>query len=253
MVICTSSAILYASPDYMSEQIDEMLFGEEAEILEEKDGFYKIISEYGYTGWMSKSNLFCKTKEADYMVISPFADLLFEGKYCRMPFMHLPYGAKVNVEFTQKSPRFGFVSHPNEYTFYIHKNQVEKLGYEYHTPREKRYRICHTAKEYLGVQYRWGGRTHLGIDCSGLCFNAYKFNGINIWRDADISKSHNLKEISYENAQMGDVLFFENHMALYLGKDKIIHASAANGCVAIENLKENRKLQEIFICAGTAF
>ena len=52
---------------------------------------------------------------------------------------------------------------------------------------------------------------------------------------------------------MGDLLFFKNHMAMYLGNGKIIHSSAENGCVAIENYNENKKLQDIFICAGTAF
>ena len=42
MVICTSIATIYESPDYMSQQVDEMLYGEEAEILEEQNGFYKI-------------------------------------------------------------------------------------------------------------------------------------------------------------------------------------------------------------------
>ncbi len=253
MVICTSSAIIYSSPDYMSEQIDEMLYGEEAEILDEKDGFYKIISEYGYSGWTSKENIFGKTKESNYVVTSPFSDLLLEGKYRIAPFMHLPRGAKLHVEFSRNSPRFGFVTHPNEYTFYIHKNHISKIGYEYHTQSEKRFYLCQTAKEYLGTQYCWGGRTHHGIDCSGLCFNAYRFNGINIWRDADISKSPNLRKISYEDARMGDLLFFKNHMAMYLGNGKIIHSSAENGCVAIENYNENKKLQDIFICAGTAF
>lgn len=253
MVICTSSALVYASPDYMSEQIDEMLYGEEAKIQDEEKGFYKIVSEYGYSGWTSKSNLFLKNNEADHRVTVPFADLLLEGKYCKTPFMSLPRGAKVNVEFKRNSPRFGYLSHPNEYTFYIHKNHISKMGYEYHTPSEKRLLIAQTAKEYLGVQYRWGGRTHLGIDCSGLCFNAYRFNGISIWRDADIKKSKNLRKIPFEEARVGDLLFFEGHVAMYLGNGKIIHASAEKGYVAVEDLNENERLQKIFITAGTAF
>lgn len=253
MIVCNSYAVLYSSPSFTSEQIDEMLYGEEAEILEEQGGFYKVKTEYGYTGWTVKANLFENFGKTNYRVVSPFADLLPEGRNYFAPYMSLPFGSKLQADFSDKSERYAFVTHPNEYTFYIHKNNIAPISDMPCDKAEFRKSVAETAKKYLGVQYRWGGRTFKGVDCSGLCFNAYKFNGIRIWRDADIDKSPNLRRIPLEEAEMGDLLFFENHMAMYLGEGKIIHSSAANGFVKIENLKENYRLNEIFICAGTPF
>ena len=51
---------------------------------------------------------------------------------------------------------------------------------------------------YLGAQYRWGGKTPLGIDCSGLVSMAYLLSGVIIYRDAAIKPGFALHEISFE-------------------------------------------------------
>ncbi|MFR6589933.1 MAG: C40 family peptidase [Gallintestinimicrobium sp.] len=50
--------------------------------------------------------------------------------------------------------------------------------------------IMQTAYSCLGTQYRWGGKTACGIDCSGLAFMSYFRNGILIWRDAAIKEGY---------------------------------------------------------------
>ena len=253
MVICNSLAVIYASPDYTSEQVDEMLYGEEATVLAEENGFYKIRSEYDYVGWTPKTNLFPKSKDPNFRINCIFSDLLVEGRYHYEPFMALPRGAKLNVEFSENSYRYAYVSHPNEFTFYIHKNHLTALEEKQYTEQELRERFAETAKEYLGVQYRWGGRSHKGIDCSGLCFNAYWFNGYTLWRDANIDRSTILRKIPLEEAKKGDLLFFKGHVAMCLGDGNIIHASASVGNVAIERLKDKEWLLNNFVGAGTVF
>jgi hypothetical protein len=136
--------------------------------------------------------------------------------------------------------------------FYINKNLVSPIGNN-KSESELRKSVSETAKAFLGVQYRWGGRTMAGIDCSGLCFNAYRFNGINIWRDADITLSPNIRKIDHKNAKTGDLMFFKGHIAMYLGNNEIIHSTASKGKVVIEHFDENSPLYNIFICVGTAF
>jgi len=238
----------------MAEQVDEMLYGEEAEILDEVGGFYKIKSEYGYIGWTIKPNLFEKLHDANHIVVTPFADLLFEGKNYFQPPMTLPRGAKVDVGFSHKEDRYGFAVLPSKRIYYIHKNHISLLSnIKKETEDEIRNSIVETAKEYLGVQYRWGGRTHFGVDCSGLVFNAYRFNGIDIWRDAEFEKNENLREIPLEEAKKGDLMFFPGHVGMYIGDGLILHSSASKGYVSIEKFEENKWLKENLICVGTAF
>lgn len=254
MVVCVPVAVLYSEPELMAEQVDEMLYGEEAEIIDELGGFYKIKTDYGYIGWTVKSNLFEKLHDANHIINVPFADLLFEGRnYFQAP-ITLPRGARVDVGFSHKEDRYGFAVLPSKRIYYIHKNHISPLeGIKKKTEAEIRQAIVFTAEEYMGVQYRWGGRTHCGIDCSGLCFNAYRFNGINIWRDADFEKNANLRKIPLEEAKEGDLVFFKGHVAMYIRGHEIIHSSASKGKVTIERLDLNEHLMENFICVGTAF
>lgn len=254
MVVCVTFAPIYSSPDLMSEQVDELLYGEEAEIIDELGGFYRIKTDYGYSGWTIKPNLFEKLHDANHIVTTSFADLLFEGRnYFHAP-ITLPRGARVDVGFSKKEDKYGFAVLPSKRIYYIQKDHILPLSMIKNNNEEAlRDSIIETAKGYLGVQYRWGGRTPMGIDCSGLCFNAYRFNGIDIWRDADIEKSENLRKIDLCDAKKGDLIFFAGHMALYLGDGEIIHSSASKGKVVIEKLADNEKLKEIYICTGTAF
>ena len=100
--------------------------------------------------------------------------------------------------------------------------------------------IVQTAYSYLGTQYRWGGKTACGIDCSGLAFMSYFRNGILIWRDAAIKEGYPVHEIPIEQAKPGDLLFFPGHVASYLGNGRIIHATGhpESSCVTVNSLWE---------------
>lgn len=249
MFVSCSSSPIFASDDSDSEQIDEVLYGDSVEIIDRKENFLKIITDYGYIGWINKDAVSCFNSAPTHIVTSPFADLLKTQKYLYPPVLTLPFGAR--VEIISEETRFLTCNTPNG-AFYINKNLVSPIGNN-KSESELRKSVSETAKAFLGVQYRWGGRTMAGIDCSGLCFNAYRFNGINIWRDADITLSPNIRKIDHKNAKTGDLMFFKGHIAMYLGDGIIIHSSASAGRVVIENVENNDYLKEIYICTGTVF
>lgn len=253
MVVSVPFAELFDSPNEMSQKIDEMLFGEEAAVLEKTEDFYKIKTDYGYFGWSKKENFSEKAYQPNCIVVNSFADLLFEGRnYFRSP-LTLPKGARLKIEQTENESKYMRAVDPDERVYYIQKDHVKPFENANRNEKDLRKAISETARSYLGVQYRWGGRTFQGVDCSGLCFNAYRFNGINIWRDAVIDKSENLRKIDLAKAKESDLVFFKGHIALYLGNGEIIHSSASRGKVVIEKLGNNRILKEIYICTGTAF
>lgn len=88
-----------------------------------------------------------------------------------------------------------------------------------------RKKLTDSAREFLGTQYRWGGKSSQGIDCSGLVFMSYLDHGILLYRDAQILTEYPVKEISREQLKKGDLLFFPGHVAMYLGAEKYIHAT----------------------------
>ena len=98
--------------------------------------------------------------------------------------------------------------------------------------------VCAQAKKYLGTEYRWGGKSGRGIDCSGLVSSAYMQCGVLIYRDARIVEGWPMHQIPFADKKRGDALYFPGHIALYLGEGRYIHSTGASvsGGVVINSL-----------------
>lgn len=105
--------------------------------------------------------------------------------------------------------------------------------------------LAKSAHQYLGVPYKWGGVNTSGFDCSGLVRAVYKLNGITLPR---ISKDqfNAGKFVSQSKLQVGDLVFFStnkgksvNHVGIYIGNGKFIHAPGKGKKVMVANLHAN--------------
>ena len=101
-----------------------------------------------------------------------------------------------------------------------------------------RNQLVEQAKKNLGTEYRWGGKSGRGIDCSGLVSSAYMQCGVLIYRDAKLVEGWPMHEISFEEKKRGDALYFPGHIALYLGEGRYIHSTGAanSGGVVLNSL-----------------
>ena len=94
-------------------------------------------------------------------------------------------------------------------------------------------------EQYLGSPYLWGGRTVMGIDCSGLTQVCFKACGKALLRDASQQATQGTLVAGLDNARRDDLCFFCNnegriiHVGIYLGDGKIVHSS---GQVRIDTL-----------------
>ena len=120
--------------------------------------------------------------------------------------------------------------------------------------------VCQTARKYLGVQYRWGGKAWDGLDCSGLVSDVYMQNGVLIYRNARIEPGWPVRAIPRAAMQPGDALYFPGHIALYLGEQLYIHSTgaAASGGVVLNSLDPasplyRADLDEKLTAVGTIF
>lgn len=98
-----------------------------------------------------------------------------------------------------------------------HSNNLDEAAF--------RQGLVKSALSYLGTQYRWGGKSSQGIDCSGLVFMSYLENGVLIYRDARMEEGYPMKSILKDELKPGDAIYFPGHVALYLGEGKYIHST----------------------------
>jgi hypothetical protein len=105
--------------------------------------------------------------------------------------------------------------------------------------------IASTARKYLGVQYEWGGTSPSGFDCSGLVAYVYGQYGISVPRTT-YNQIQVGASVQPNKLRPGDLVFFDtdkskkgpDHVGIYIGGGKFIHAPKPGQGVKISSLAE---------------
>ncbi len=236
--VITPRCSLMLEPTYECAQADEMMLGWRAEILEEvAPGWVKVRADYRYDGYTHVDCLCADEEQVERfaalpkkVVIKGYCTVLSIPKVQGALIADLPRGALVAPLSDPDEKGWVQVALPDGKTGYTKESY---LGTYHETcpfdEEHLRQAVCDTAMTYMGSHYRWGGKSPLGIDCSGLTFMAYWLNGVSIYRDANILPDFPVREIPRSEMKKGDLLFFPGHVALYLGDGRYIHSTAKNG------------------------
>ena len=95
------------------------------------------------------------------------------------------------------------------------------------------------AEHYLGCPYLWGGKSFLGIDCSGLVQNAFRDVGLTVLRDTDMQRDTIGEAVTagaISDLQRGDLIYIPGHVLIYAGDGAVIHADGASMMVRRDRL-----------------
>ena len=96
------------------------------------------------------------------------------------------------------------------------------------------------AERFIGTPYLWGGRTRLGIDCSGLVQLTLEAAGIAAPRDTDMQQAELGEDVAIpdvlDGLQRGDLIFWKGHVGIMADSVTLVHANAHHMQVAAETL-----------------
>lgn len=230
---------LYKEPSEKSTLEDEVLYGMVVEILDETvPGWFLIRTQYRYEGYVSMEALLIDEDAVSLWCAMPkkvvrhknFADVLSAPKVQAYHEMLLPKGAVVR---TVSEPENGWqeILLADGETGFVPAAILEDYHKEPLSDNEEELRnaLVDAALSYSGSHYRWGGKSPMGIDCSGLCSMAYMLCGILIYRDTNIVEGFPMHEIKLEDMKPGDLLFWPGHVGMYIGGDRYCHSTAKAG------------------------
>ena len=249
-------ADIFDIPDNNQPRSDELLYGTLVEILAVLPGsWYKIRTFYRYEGFIQGKNLLalsdwqkiCRKRlnppESKIKIIkkrccdilknpdvkSSLLCSLVKGSYiCLYPEQYSENQRPTSLEngYCRVILYDGRIGYCKNSCLTSCPNYSKNLPAEENIFREK---VTRTALFYLDTQYRWGGKSPLGIDCSGLTFMSYLLNGVLIYRDARMEPEFPVHPIAPDQKRPGDLLYFPGHIAMYLGNDQYIHSTAHPG------------------------
>jgi cell wall-associated NlpC family hydrolase len=223
--VAVPSVPLRRAPDPALAYDSELLFGEAFDVYEARDGWAWGQAEGdGYVGYLPVSALVADSFRPTHRVsalrsfVYPVAGIKTTPSAC------LPYGALVTTEGDEG--RFARI--PSGYVFAEH---LAPLGAAAADPVAE-------AERFLGIPYLWGGRSSLGLDCSGLVQIACMAAGIAAPRDSDMQEAALGEALAVPgdpaDFRRGDLLFWRGHVAMAQGEGRMVHATAFSMSVISE-------------------
>lgn len=213
-----------------SEQVTQLLFGETIKVYEQKRTWFRIKTAHdNYECWIDESQFqfitqreFEALKEVKPKVVSDLVSVMQSD----LEMMTVLMGSNL-PNFEDSATKVGNLT-------WSYEGNVQDTTSV--LPKEK---LAENSYLLLNSPYQWGGRSAFGIDCSGFVQLIYKLNGVSLPRDASQQAKMGQTLSFIEEAEDGDLAFFDNeegnitHVGIILSNNRIIHAS---GKVRIDKL-----------------
>ncbi|HZR88591.1 MAG TPA: NlpC/P60 family protein [Bradyrhizobium sp.] len=226
--ITDALAPLRLGPSADAEQATQALKGERVTIYDRNgEGWaWGQLDSDGYVGWLPDAALARPAPMMPTHKVTALRTFAFPGPSIKLP----PSDALVmesRITVTREDGMFAVTCEG----WFVPKIHLAAL--DVHAPD-----FVAVAERFVGTPYLWGGKSCLGIDCSGLVQLSLLAAGRSCPRDSDMQQVELGRALDADEAaqlQRGDLIFWKGHVAIVRDAATVVHANAFHMATAIEN------------------
>ncbi len=220
-------AAIRRHPARDAEQLDQLVFGEVFEGLEERGGFvFGQATRDGYVGWVDVEALSAPVFAPSHRVAALRTYAFSKPDLKSAPVGLLSLNALATVE--DRSGRFVRAARIG----WLVEGHLAPVGAAFEAD------AAAVALRFLHAPYLWGGRESLGLDCSGLVQQALYACGRACPRDADQQQALGAPLADPGELRRNDLVFWRGHVGVMLDAETLLHANGFHMAVAAEPLAE---------------
>jgi cell wall-associated NlpC family hydrolase len=210
----------------------EALMGERLTVFDEHEGFaWGQLDADGYVGYLSSEALGDPEPPPTHRVAA-LRTFVYPGPNLKLPHRcHLSLGVAVAVieQGLGREGEWACIG-DTRFVFAAHLAPLDAREPDF----------VAVAERFLGTPYLWGGKTSLGLDCSGLTQVALQAAGRAVPRDSDMQQAELGHEVEIgprlAGLARGDLVFWRGHVGIMLDEARLIHANGHHMLVAVEPL-----------------
>lgn len=204
----------------------QVLYGERVAVYDEEEGWaWAQLARDGYVGWIAANALWSRLSSPTHRVEAPRTFVYPAASIKQPPILALPLGAE--VEIVDERGSF-LVTRDMGFIWRTHLAPLASPAQDFVAVAEK----------LIGAPYLWGGKSSIGVDCSGLVQISLLAAGVAAPRDSDMQEAQlGAPVVAGAALARGDLVFWKGHVGLMRDPETLLHANGTHMLVSSEPLE----------------